>query len=37
MTDGKRKLNVKQLWIKTINPQNSYVLMWRNLVKPTAI
>lgn len=37
MADGKQKLNVKQLWIKTINPQNSYVLMQRNLAKTTAI
>lgn len=26
MADGKQKLNMKQLWIKTINPQNSYVV-----------
>lgn len=37
MADGKRKLNMKQLWIKTINPQNSYVLMQGNPAKPTAI
>lgn len=37
MADGKRKLNVKQLWIKTINPQNSYVLMQGSLAKNTAI
>lgn len=37
MADGKWKLNVKQLWIKPINLQNSYVLMQGNLAKTTAI
>lgn len=37
MADGKRKLNVKQLWIKPINLQNSYVLTQGNPAKTTAI